>query len=50
MELAPGDTLVVSMFSDTSKVDSEEADLLDELTIHANASVDGQTEETGSCS
>lgn len=49
VQLSPGDTLVVSMFSDTSNVPGDEADLLDELTINGDASVNGVTEPTGSC-
>lgn len=49
VQLAPGETLVVSMFSDTSNVPGDEADLLDELTIHADATVSGVTDPTDSC-
>lgn len=41
VELAAGHTLVVGMQANTSDVSGEEADLLDEITIHADASVPG---------
>ena len=49
VQLAPGETLIVSMFSDTSSVPGDEADLLDELTIRADATVQGVTDPTDPC-
>ena len=43
VQIAPGETLVVGLQANTSDVSGEEADLLDEITIHADASVSGVT-------
>lgn len=43
VEVPPGETLVVGLQANTSDVSGEEADLLDEMTVHADASVSGVT-------
>lgn len=47
ISLDPGETLVVSMQANSSDVPSDEADLLDSITIHADATVTGQDTSTG---
>lgn len=43
VQLDPGQTLVVSLQANASDVSGEEADLLDEMIIHADATVTGVT-------
>lgn len=45
VEVGAGQTLVVGLHTDVGSVSEEEADLLDEITIHADANVNGQSEE-----
>lgn len=45
VELGVGETLVVSIYIDTTNIDSNEVDILDELIIHADADVDGNSDE-----
>ena len=47
VQLDPGQTLVVSLQANASDVSGEEADLLDEMVIHADASVNGVTTSPG---
>ena len=49
VQLGPGQTLVVSLYADSSSVPGDEADLLDEMTIYADASVTGQSSPTPAC-
>lgn len=44
VELGVGQTLVVSIYIDTTDIDSNEVDILDELIIHADADVDGNSD------
>lgn len=45
VEIAVGETLVVGLQANTSDVSGEEADLLDEMTVHADASIQGVNSE-----